>query len=325
MVPKIVPNKKKKLTAFAQHDKELCMTSGLFRTFKRGEERPRAIVQYKPNLYETLEFRCFWQLGVDDLRFLQAAVAIADCQRKSFALRKPETEVQNELVNGEKGLKPKDLALAKGQALTISNITFKRLAEEMGLEEGGSSIKAIKESIDRWGSVTVKHVRENTGNGHYVPETGRTSLCGVMSCVYRDDGTIEQLALNPRFLDAMIGEHARIEMAEVRVLKSDHARLIHQRLSAQVRHGGTSQFRLGTLMGYVWPEIEGQPKDVTPEVIRDRRRLTRKAMEEIHEIGGWKVSYDEARNDFWVERAARSGQYAKKKPAKRGQSGRLFS
>ena len=69
------------------------------------------------------------------------------------------------------------------------------------------------------------------------------------------------MAVNPRLADialAGLGElqvkYIRIDLEEVRALRTDAARLIHQRVCAFVNPGATGKVRIDTLCGYVWAD-----------------------------------------------------------------------
>jgi hypothetical protein len=92
------------------------------------------------------------------------------------------------------------------------------------------------------------------------------------------------VALNPQIAEAILGKrpYTRIEMAEVRALQTDPARLIHQRLCGWIDPGKTGRVELDTLAGYVWPE------GANPEAMKKRRQKARKALVELDSVG-WKV------------------------------------
>lgn len=93
------------------------------------------------------------------------------------------------------------------------------------------------------------------------------------------------VALNPQIAEAILGRrpYTRIEMAEVRALQTDPARLIHQRLCGWIDPGKAGRVELDTLSGYVWPD------DANAEAMKKRRQKARKALAELAAVG-WKVS-----------------------------------
>ncbi|MBV6288865.1 replication protein C, IncQ-type, partial [Pseudomonas aegrilactucae] len=81
----------------------------------------------------------------------------------------------------------------------------------------------------------------------------------------------------------MGGQHIRIDMAEVRSLQTDPARLLHQRLCGWVDSGKSGRIALDTLCGYVWPE-----EVINVNAIKKRRQTARKALGELAAVG-WKL------------------------------------
>ena len=93
------------------------------------------------------------------------------------------------------------------------------------------------------------------------------------------------VALNPQITEAILGKrpYTRIEMAEVRALQTDAARLIHQRLCGWIDPGKARCVELDTLAGYVWPD------ETNAEAMKKRRQKVRKALAELVDVG-WNVS-----------------------------------
>lgn len=93
------------------------------------------------------------------------------------------------------------------------------------------------------------------------------------------------VALNPQITEAILGRrrYTRIEMAEVRALQTDPARLIHQRLCGWIDPGKARRVEFDTLAGYVWPD------QANAEAMRKRRQRIHKALAELMVIG-WNVS-----------------------------------
>ena len=83
--------------------------------------------------------------------------------------------------------------------------------------------------------------------------------------------------------DQPLEAHARIDMAEVRVLQTDPARLMHQRLCGWIDPGKSGRVELDTLCGYVWPD------EANAEAMKKRRQTARKALAELAAVG-WVVN-----------------------------------
>ena len=102
------------------------------------------------------------------------------------------------------------------------------------------------------------------------------------------------VALNPLLTEVILGpaelhRFTLIEMGEVRQIKSDATRIIHQRLCAWIDPGKTRSVKIDTLIGYCYPGADGNylraEKDSTE---RMRRVAVRKAMAELSTLG-WEV------------------------------------
>ncbi|MGY4070077.1 replication protein C, IncQ-type, partial [Aeromonas caviae] len=91
--------------------------------------------------------------------------------------------------------------------------------------------------------------------------------------------------------------HARIDMNEVRSLKSDPARLIHQRLCGWIDPGKSGRASLDTLCNYIWPD------PAIADAMRKRQQIARRAVGELFTIG-WLVT--EYRKDMWEIRRPRN-------------------
>ena len=108
----------------------------------------------------------------------------------------------------------------------------------------------------------------------------------LLSAIKVNDKTNQLwVALNPRVTEAIFGSkpHTRINMDEVRALKSDPSRILHQRLSAIISAGETRKILPETLVSYIWPNpVEGSAK-------RRRIMLLRKALTEIAATGAWSI------------------------------------
>ena len=89
------------------------------------------------------------------------------------------------------------------------------------------------------------------------------------------------VALNPRIAEAVVGErpHSRLCMTEIRGLKTDPARLMHQRLCGWIDPGKSGRVELDTLCGYVWPD------EANPNTLKMRRQVARRALDELATVG----------------------------------------
>jgi hypothetical protein len=107
-----------------------------------------------------------------------------------------------------------------------------------------------------------------------------------MSYAFDDEDGRLFIALNPRITEAILGKrpHVRIEMAEIRKLESDPARLIHQRLSGWIDPGKSRKAEIDTLCAYIWPDVTANDN-----TMKTRRQTARKALAELAVVG-WTVN-----------------------------------
>ena len=208
-------------------------------------------------------------LGVDDLRVLQALVAMSG----------PSEQILNSEPKSEVGIKLREGLQLTGAALfdnaIVVNGSYRVLAQEIGYEsEGGKVFQGIRSSIKRLSDVSI------------ISEVGECRKGFQMLSEYlsRDAEGHLHVALNPRITEAVMprGRHARIDMHEVRGLSTDPARLLHQRLCGWIDPGGRRAVILDTLCKYIWPE------STKSSTLRQRRMRVRAALEEF-KIVGWRV------------------------------------
>lgn len=261
----------------AKHDPAHCLAPGLFRSLKRGDRKNLKLdVTY---VYGNTTIK-FWgpePLGADDMRILQGLVAMAAVPNeitKGILLLQSDPKTDQgtqlrQLLHTQFDASGKDALIVKG--------SFSQLAREVGyaVADGGSAFKAIRACLERLWSVSV-----------IVDVDGRRQGFRILS-EYRSDSADGKLfvALNPRLADAVVGNHyLRIEMAEVRNLNTDPARLMHQRLH-WINAGRTERVTLDTLCSYVWPD------ECQAEAMKKRRQIARKALEELAKIGWEHTEY----------------------------------
>lgn len=276
----------------ARHDPMHCLAPGLFRSLKRGERKKSKLDITYEHGADSIRFWGPEPLGVDDLRVLQGLVAMAAISgeggRGILLSPDPKTGEGQEarlLLELKWDAIGKDALVAKG--------SFRQLALELGYaEDGGSQLKTIRESIERLWAVSV-----------IVERAGRRQGFRILSDYASDerDGRLF-VALNPRLAEAVMGErpYARIDMDEVRALRTDPARLIHQRLCGWVDAGKSGRVELCTLCGYVWPDAAS-----SDDAIRQRRATARKALKELAVLG-WAVR-EYARGKWEIKRPAAPG------------------
>lgn len=253
-----------------RHDPAHCLAPGLFRSLKRGERTKHKLdVRYQYGDDEQVRFIGFEPLCADDLRLMQGLVALAG-PNGILLTSVPKCDKNQQL----RLLLDPQLEATQQDGLVV-HASVSKLLTEIGLTDGGDNIKNVKASLIRMSNVTVVLMK-----GH-----GQASF-HLMSHTFDQINKTLFVALNPRIAEAVLGQrpYTRIEMAEVRALKSDAARLIHQRLCGWIDPGKAGNARLETLCDYVWPSDTSNVS-----ALKKRRTTARKSLAEL-EVIGWTLS-----------------------------------
>ena len=269
---------------YARHDPLTCLAPGLFRSLKRGERKKTKLdITYDFGKDETARFVGFEPLGADDMRVLQGLIAFAGPDGVILA-PEPKTKIGNHLrlfLEAKFDAVDKNAMVVKARMYT--------LLKEIGLTDGADNIKMLKSSLLRMSNVTLL-VKKGT----------RQASFNLLSFTFDEDDGRLFVALNPRVAEAISGlrSHTRIELAEIRSIKSDPARLIHQRLCGWINPAGVGRVTIDTLCSYIWPS---ETNDAT---MRQRRVTARKSLKEI-EFLGWEV-VEYVRGKFTIKRPAKA-------------------
>lgn len=255
----------------ARHDPAHCLAPGLFRSLKRGERKIQKLdVVYEFGDGQRIEFSGPEPLGADDLRVLQGLVALAGPSGLVLS-PEPKTEGGQQL---RLFLEPKWDAV-QYDALVVKG-SYRGLAKEIGYADIENS-RPIRDSIERLWKVSIIAQFDKRRQGYR------------LLAEYASDGTDGRLyvALNPRITQAIMGDaqYTRINMDEVRALRSDVARLLHQRLCGWIDSGESRRVTVETLCGYVWLEM------AKTETMKKRRQRVRAALDELRGLGWAVIEY----------------------------------
>jgi hypothetical protein len=268
----------------ARHDPGHCLAPGLFRSFKRGERKKLKLDVTYAFGDDSIRFWGPEPLGADDLRILQGLVAMAGPSGLVLS-PEPRTDAARQL---RLSLEPKWEAVQQ-DAMVVKG-SFGQLVRELGYtDDGGKQFRTVRASIERLWAVSV-----------IVERSGNRQGFRILSDYASDEHAGKlYVALNPLFAQAVLGgrQHVRINMNEVRAIKSDPARLIHQRLCGWIDPAKIGRVELDTLCGYIWPDA------ATPEAMKKRRQTARKALAELAAIG-WMVS-EYAKGKWEIKRPGR--------------------
>lgn len=230
-----------------QHDPAHCSCPGLFRSFMRGQGESRLELSYKYG-DTTVQILSPYLLGASDLWVLQGLIAMAGAHGQPLSLGAPKTKLGKQLALE---LEPVGSAINQKAIGVIAGFT--ELAKEMGYAEPDSHATraALRRCIKRLYTITI--FAENEAG-----ESRGYRLLSSYSSSTKDKTF--NVALNPMIAAAVAGDtrYIRIPMHEVRAIKHDATRLIHQRLCAFINEDRThpSPIDKTTLYGYIWHDLE---------------------------------------------------------------------
>ncbi len=263
-----------------QHEPLHCLAKGLFRSLGPDDRHKlKLATTYQFGNGNQIEFSGPEPLGADDLRVLQALIALApicDEENKKGYTIKQETKSELGKTLREK-LELKGDAMQK--TVMMVKTSYRKIAQIIGYAESTNNYIAIQKSIERMQKVNIIVQKGNIRMGFnllssYISQTPDNKQSGKV-CI----------ALNPMVSDTILGKehYVRINVDETRAIQSDPACLIHQHLCAMIDFGMAKRFNIDTLCEYVWPDQT--EKNGT---IRKRRFMIRKALEELIKLG-WEI------------------------------------
>ena len=264
-----------------RHEPGHVLAPGLFKSLRKGDyKRLKLDVFYEFGKGERLEFGGKEPLGVPELRVLQGLIAMAGPEGLLLS-PEPKTESGQQL----RLLLETKFDAVQANAL-VAKGSFRALAKAIGYADVENT-KGIQESIERLWGVSVIAQKNGKRMGF--------RLLASYSSDDEGDGRLH-VALNPRIAQAVLGEaqHCRISMDEVRALKADPTRLIHQRLCGWINAGKSGKTTIETLSGYAWPG------DASPSAMRQRRVSVRKSLSELKDLN-WIIT-EYVRGKFEISR-----------------------
>lgn len=243
-----------------QHDPAHCSCPGLFRNFMRGHGDFRLDLSYKYG-DTNVQILSPYLLGASDLWVLQGLIAMAGAHGQALSLGAPKTKLGKHLALE---LDPTGSAINQKAIGVIASFT--ELAKEMGYAEpdSHSTRAALRRCIKRLYTITI--FAESAAG-----ESRGFRLLSSYSSSTKDKTF--NVALNPMIAAAVAGDarYIRIPMHEVRAIKHDSTRLIHQRLCAFINEDCTHPSPIGkdTLYGYIWHDLEPSSGGLTNRKIKD--------------------------------------------------------
>jgi hypothetical protein len=265
----------------ARHCPTHCLLPGLFRSVPKKERQKGLELKYQFTGGTRVEVKIFEALGADDMRILQGLIAMAAIQGEGKKMEPlPPAPESPDMINLRNMLDTR--GDAKGMPGCTVRCSYFQLAKEIGYANPRDS-ERIRACIERLYLVTF-----------FIQEGPHRMGFRLLSTVASDSHGIA-VALNPRIAGAIMGgKHVRILMDEVRKLKSDPARLIHQRLCGWIDPGRHGTVGVDKLAAYVWPDTEG----VSPITIRRRLCDIRKICRSFS-LPNWRVEEDNEKFTFY--------------------------
>ncbi|MEI6654742.1 MAG: replication protein C, IncQ-type [Verrucomicrobiota bacterium] len=264
----------------ARHCPTHCLLPGLFRSVPKKKRQKGLELKYQFTGGVRVEVKMFEALGADDMRILQGLIAMAAIQVNGNVMEQlaPAPACPDMI-------KLRSLLEARGDAKDMPGCTVRcsyfELAKEIGYKNPRDT-ERIRECIERLYLVTF-----------FIQEGPLRMGFRLLSTVASDSHGIV-VALNPKIARAIMGgKHVRILMDEVRALKSDPSRLIHQRICGWIDPGTHGRVGTDKLAAYVWPDTEG----VSPTTMRRRLCDIRKICRGFS-LPGWRVEEDQGNFTF---------------------------
>lgn len=293
------------------------MTPGVFSVLNRNRRKHQKLdVTGKLPQGGTVRFWGPEALTGIDLAVLQGLVAMAGKYGIDANLRHPNAGLDTARKQLVSSLESVANMVEHAQKFYVQ-ASYARLASEIGLSplENHQYARIIRQSLERLYAVTIT----------FDSGSMRVSTRMISTLVLSGQRASMVAILNGFISQAIVGEangFAAIPMGEVRRLRADAARIIHQHLCAVVFPGREPRkFALDTLVGYVFVTSGAVPE----RTVRKRRALVREALAEITALG-WNITLHDGVYKISREamtpgrghmktRQPRSGESAKNTPA----------
>ena len=296
-------------TQYARMDMLAAKTPGLFRTLKRGDrkklkldivhEYTRRDKKGKKQAEYKLHFMGFEPLDGFDLAILQAISALGGLfgNEEEYSVKMSNTDnTENEKCPArtqKNEFEPVFKALAiKGQAASYDLIkietTLYQILAEAGYGDGKNNYGNLRASLQRLGNVSMEI------DVKIYDDNNRIGINQIMSAnllayvIDQNTGRI-RISLHPSATAAVLGlnqhRYTVVDMNEVRQIKSETTRILHQRLCVLLSPGEKRTLRLDTLRGYIYPKKNNEK--ITPAAQRKYNYRTRTAIKNIAGLPGW--------------------------------------
>ena len=253
---------------YAKQDPALALVS-LFRPICRGK-RPGGLAFESEYDGLRLKFNVWQALDVRDQSVLLAAVGLA-------GLLDNELKELHSGITHPRGqqlwldLEPSEAAVMD-RAIVLRTTRY-ALLQAAGMGDRAKDYGVLEDCLERLSMVGCRARKD-----------GFDWSMRLLSYASSDDGTIH-VALNPRFAEALAGQHVRVSLIERHALGGEVAQIMHAWLSAWIRPGRAGTIALDKLADKVWGSRSANASTLTTR----RDRITR-ALKELGGLEGWSVT-----------------------------------
>ena len=253
---------------YARHDPALALVS-LFRPICRGR-RPGGLAIEHEHDGLRLKFNVWQALDTRDQSVLLAAIGLAGLLGTQN-LHAGITHARGQQLWLD--LEPTEQA-EMDQAIVVRTTRY-ALLRAAGLDDHGRNYRLLEDCLERLSMVGCRARKD-----------GYDWSMRLLSYAEAQDGRLH-IALNPRFAQALSGQHVHVSLVERRQLSGDAAMLAHAWLSAWLRPGSSNCIRLDRLAEKIWG-----PPSSREATNRKRRERISKALETIATLRGWHIVRD---------------------------------
>ena len=263
-----------------------CIADGLFRPLQRGAEKGVSLdIHYKIKAKGfTLWWRNYQVLSIADQSVFLAIHRLLSEKRRARAFVAPADDNEKALMEM---LNVQQDASQRQTVMLETSLT--EIAKTVGLSDGGANLKNIAESIIRLSSVVCAvYANDDPGKKFW--------QANLFSHLKMDSGKV-YIAANPMLSNAiLVNRNAYVDMQNQRELNSDAAKRLHFWLSGWADEDKLKKIELDHLIPHVWGDMPSADVDV-----RNRRRILRKAIDEVAKLPGW-ICYESKERMVFVQK-----------------------
>ena len=151
-----------------------------------------------------------------------------------------------------------------------------------------------RSSVDLYGDQIGGRLEDMGSFSKYIGGSPTNIACGTARLGLR---SAVITGVGDEHMGRFIREQLVREGVDVRGVKTDPARLMHQRLCGWIDPSKSGRVGLDTLCGYIWPD-----EATNPNTLKTRRQTARKALAELAAVG-WTLN-EYAKGKWEIKRPA---------------------